>query len=115
MIEEERQMGIHITESARTRQDRSRIGIEEFLTSTVIPAAQRALAFVPPANKPECRAWFSLKDAAEYSGLEEDTLVSLIKGGFVKAIDQQGQSVSPGTRRASYRIQRASLDAYGVL
>jgi hypothetical protein len=59
------------------------------------------------------RAWLTLPEAAAYSGLPEVTIVSLTRGGMIRAIDQWGQDVGQGTHRASYRVSRASLDAYG--
>jgi hypothetical protein len=59
------------------------------------------------------RAWLTLPEAAAYSGLPEVTIVSLTRGGMIRAIDQWGQDVGQGTHRASYRMSRASLDAYG--
>jgi hypothetical protein len=63
----------------------------------------------------EPRAWLTLTEAAEYCGLEEQTLVNICKASNVRAIDASGLDVGMETRKSSaWRVQRASLDAWGA-
>lgn len=52
----------------------------------------------------EPRAWLTLTEASEYSGLPVPFLSALLREGHIHAI---------GRGPATWRIQRASLDAYG--
>lgn len=85
------------------------------LTTTLTKLAESIS--LPPLPSPRfgtSPAFLSLADAAEYSGLAEDTLVALIRNGNVDAIDRDGQAAGPSGRiRKHWRVRRASLDAFG--
>jgi excisionase family DNA binding protein len=66
----------------------------------IVPAAvERAAALPPPA-----RPWLTLAEAADYSGLPESFLHSMIDQGGLPALDV---GVRPGGR---YRVRRSDLD-----
>jgi excisionase family DNA binding protein len=64
------------------------------------PAAVVRAASVPPPVRP----WLTLAEAAEYSGLPESFLHSMIDQGALAALDV---GVRPGGR---YRVRRSDLD-----
>jgi hypothetical protein len=63
----------------------------------------RLSAALPPAP-PITKAWLTLEEAVEYSGLAAPELKRLLREGLIYSF---------GTGPKTWRIQRASLDAYG--
>ncbi len=61
------------------------------------------------------RAWLTLPEAAEYSGLPEDTLWTIVMGGGIDAVDRHGNPASAtAPQRRHVRVRRASLDTWGA-
>jgi excisionase family DNA binding protein len=69
--------------------------------------AMTASPYLPMIAAPSAhaRAWLTLAEAAEYSGLPDSFLLGLIDGGKLPACNV---GVRPGSR---YRVKRADLDA----
>jgi hypothetical protein len=78
------------------------------------PQTGGQLDFQPRPGPRQPRAWLTLPEAEEHSGLPEATILTLCKAGYVRAIDLQGQEVGIRTLHRCYRILCASLDAWGL-
>lgn len=74
----------------------------DFFGAMALQLARLSAAFPTP---PITKAWLTVDEAAEYSGLPVPEVERLVEEGIVYA--------PVGRGRKTWRIQRASLDAYG--
>jgi hypothetical protein len=112
-IEEEREVGIHNSGGAQAKQNlltllpASQVGpraVEAQVDAwgaLTAHLAKLSAAFPTPTNR---KAWLTLEEAAEHSGLPVAKLTELVSSEVVYAI---------GRGPKTWRIQRASLDAFG--
>lgn len=94
---------------------RKHLGIDDPL-AMLRHIARTTLDLSPAPAPPAPRAWLTLDEAAEHSGLTEETIMAQVSAGNIDAVDRHGRDASvTGPQRRHLRIKRASLDAFGEL